>query len=358
MPDKAPSIRQQSPSPSLELEPLTTHVTISAFLRSLHVHNPLPSPPFPTPCNDLPRNCVRPNQTPALQPPIATMTSDKHKPTLTNIPLEVRHHIFEYVASHDTQPKKLLRYWFEKKEVREKTAELAAKNGGVGAPRVVYAGDQFEHEEFDMEDGEEWEDSGEDDSDEDGDEDGDEDSDEDGDEEEEEEEDEEEDGDDAVPTAAASLNAQPAGQANAAPAAQITASVGASLVAGASQGLSAALAAANAAMQTSMATVAALHTPTAPAVPAQVQGQAGDEEEGSDADMSEDGEEEDVDMDGEDEHEDGDEDADSDEEMEQDDDADFGAVAVQADSPSAPVVTAHGKWRHIPKVCAEGSWVS
>lgn len=79
-----------------------------------------------------------------------------------NIPLEVRHQIFGYVAVRDAQPKKLLRYWFEKKEVKEKKAELAAKEPGAGVPQVVFEGDQFEHEEFDDEEGQSEEDGEED----------------------------------------------------------------------------------------------------------------------------------------------------------------------------------------------------
>ncbi|KAJ4986810.1 hypothetical protein SVAN01_07737 [Stagonosporopsis vannaccii] len=254
------------------------------------------------------------------------MASDKPKLTLMNIPLEVRHHIFEYVAVRDVEPKQVLRYWFEKKEVKAKMEELAAKDPNAGAPRIVYAGDQFEREGYEQDDGD-------DDGEEDG-EDGD--SDEDSDEEEEGEEETEDE--DAVLISAVASNPQAAGQHNAAPAAQSTVSTSAGqILTCANQGLSAALAAANAAIQASIATVAALHTATAavqpPVISAHAQSPDGDEDEDDDVDMSGDSE---------------DADTDSDDEMAEGDDVDTEAEAVQS-SPPAPIITAHRKWRHIPK---------
>ncbi|KZM21047.1 uncharacterized protein EKO05_0011155 [Ascochyta rabiei] len=75
------------------------------------------------------------------------MASDKYPLTLMNIPLELRYRIFQYVARRDTQPEKLLRYWFEKKEVKEKTAQLVAQNPSGAAPVIVFDGDQYDHEE-------------------------------------------------------------------------------------------------------------------------------------------------------------------------------------------------------------------
>lgn len=67
---------------------------------------------------------------------------------LMNIPLEVRHQIFEHVARRDVKPVMLLRYWFEKEEVKEKTAELLTRNPNAGTPTVVYEGDRFEAGEW------------------------------------------------------------------------------------------------------------------------------------------------------------------------------------------------------------------
>jgi hypothetical protein len=66
------------------------------------------------------------------------MASDKATSPLMNLPLEVRHNIFEYAAVRDTKPKKLLRYWFEKKDVEELVAKEVAANPSGPAPRVVY----------------------------------------------------------------------------------------------------------------------------------------------------------------------------------------------------------------------------
>ncbi|KAJ4308236.1 hypothetical protein N0V94_009440 [Neodidymelliopsis sp. IMI 364377] len=94
------------------------------------------------------------------------MASDNHPLTLMNIPLEVRHQIFEYVAVRDTQPKKLLRYWFEKEEAKEKKAELAMQDPSAPVPMVVFEGDGFELEEEAEEEGDSEDEEGEEDSDE------------------------------------------------------------------------------------------------------------------------------------------------------------------------------------------------
>jgi hypothetical protein len=72
------------------------------------------------------------------------MASDIAASPLMSLPLELRHRCFEYAAVRDTPPKKLLRYWFEKKEVKELVANEVAANPTGPAPRVVY---QQEHEE-------------------------------------------------------------------------------------------------------------------------------------------------------------------------------------------------------------------
>lgn len=82
------------------------------------------------------------------------MTSNDHDPpTLMNLPLEVRHHIFEYVCASNQPPKKLLRHWFEKREVKQKTAKLVAQ-GELRAPEIVFAGDRYEQEEEERVEGE------------------------------------------------------------------------------------------------------------------------------------------------------------------------------------------------------------
>ncbi|ORX91863.1 hypothetical protein BCR34DRAFT_271431 [Clohesyomyces aquaticus] len=58
-------------------------------------------------------------------------------PTLMSIPLELRHNIFEFTALRQQPAKKLLRAWFEKKDLAEQTAALATKDPAGTAPRVV-----------------------------------------------------------------------------------------------------------------------------------------------------------------------------------------------------------------------------
>ncbi|KAH7063953.1 hypothetical protein BKA63DRAFT_525498 [Paraphoma chrysanthemicola] len=62
-----------------------------------------------------------------------------------SLPLEVRHTIFEYAADRDIKPKKLLRNWFEKKEVKELVAQHVAADPNGPAPRVVQ-NHQYEEE--------------------------------------------------------------------------------------------------------------------------------------------------------------------------------------------------------------------
>lgn len=66
------------------------------------------------------------------------MASDKATTLLASLPLEVRHNIFYHTAARQTKPKKLLRYWFEKKETKELVAKHVADNPDGPAPQVVY----------------------------------------------------------------------------------------------------------------------------------------------------------------------------------------------------------------------------
>ncbi|KAH6872875.1 hypothetical protein BKA58DRAFT_382962 [Alternaria rosae] len=75
------------------------------------------------------------------------MTNDKAVPAFMDLPLEVRHSIFEHVAARGVKPKKLLRYWFEKKEVKEFVAQDAIDNPNGPAPRVAYGNDYDDYDE-------------------------------------------------------------------------------------------------------------------------------------------------------------------------------------------------------------------
>jgi hypothetical protein len=116
--------------------------------------------------------------------------SDKQPLILSDLPLEVRHRIFEYVAIRKTKPKKLLRSWFENQETSELTAKYVAANPGCLSPIVVQPDgsydsldtdeelgdeDDYHEDEEDEEDGDSGEDNdgGEDGDNEDHDEDGD-----------------------------------------------------------------------------------------------------------------------------------------------------------------------------------------
>ncbi|KAF3043636.1 hypothetical protein E8E12_002599 [Didymella heteroderae] len=308
-------------------------------------------------------------------------------PTLMNIPLEVRHQIYEHVAKRDTKPEKLLRYWFEKKEVKGKTAELLAKDPNAGTPKIVYEGDRFEAEEFEGESEEESDAEEDSDEEEDGDEGGDEEDEEEdevGDENEAEEQNEEMMDDDstAVPAATVPTPSAPAQSSNTAdivsqqatthglqdsaavPVETTIPTSAEQAVPASSHDLIATFAEANAAAMT----VAAAQG-SATAVPDIASGAPqprildGAEEEDVDADMAGDEEvnggaqddvAERVDSQMEDEEEDEgsggneDTDGDSDEDMEgEPEDQDTGAGTPQP--LPVPVVTAHRKWRHIPK---------
>ncbi|CAN9082584.1 unnamed protein product [Alternaria alternata] len=75
------------------------------------------------------------------------MANDKAAPAFMGLPLEVRHTIFEYVAARDVKPKKLLRYWFEKKEVKALVEQEVTNNPNGPAPQVVYGNDYDEYED-------------------------------------------------------------------------------------------------------------------------------------------------------------------------------------------------------------------
>ena len=321
---------------------------------------------------------------PQYDTPITMSPTDP--PTLMTIPLEVRHQIFKHVAKRDTKPEKLLRYWFEKKEVKEKIVDLLAKNPDAGTPRVVWEGDRFEDEER-----EESEEDGEGDSDEEENEDDDEDSEE-GDEAGEEGEDEDEgddteeqdeemaDNDDVVvPAAAVSTGLATAQASDAADTASLQAitnsqqdlaavsnhtaistNAGQSVPAVA-PGIGAALAQAMAQVDAQSSTTAISHN-TSDALQPQIQNSAedrdvdagmadGDEEADGGAEDSA-AQQEDSQMDDEEDEENSDnEDADGDsyEDME-DENKDQDTAAAPAQPPLAPVVSSHRKWRHIPKV--------
>ncbi|PZD28566.1 hypothetical protein A1F96_05801 [Pyrenophora tritici-repentis] len=70
--------------------------------------------------------------------------ADKIAPILMDLPLEVRHAIFKYVAARDVEPRKLLRYWLEKKEVKALIAQEMTNNPNAPTPQAVYS----DHEEY------------------------------------------------------------------------------------------------------------------------------------------------------------------------------------------------------------------
>jgi hypothetical protein len=70
--------------------------------------------------------------------------TDKQPLILSDLPLEVRHRIFEYVAIRTTKPKKLLRSWFENQETSELTTNYVAANPGCLSPIVVQPDDSYD----------------------------------------------------------------------------------------------------------------------------------------------------------------------------------------------------------------------
>lgn len=258
-------------------------------------------------------------------------SDDKQIHTLMSIPLEVRHRIFEYVAVRDAQPKKLLRYWFEKKEVKAKAAELLAKDPNAGSPRFVYAGDDYESEDSGQDDGGDSSEAS-DSSDEESDESSDDDEAESDDEEVSEEESDEEDQASAPP---ALVNPVPVGTQSSA---QAQAQAQVPILAAAQQSLTNAT-------QTSMAAQTSTNsTPTVSAVTGQ-----GSEAEDGDTDMEDGNDLEDSQ---------GASHIDSDEEMVEHEDDEGTYAAVLAQPASAPVISSHRKWRHIPHVSFLNFWMT
>jgi hypothetical protein len=93
---------------------------------------------------------------------------------LMALPLEVRHTIFMYAAARDVKPKRLLRYWFERKEIKELIAKQLAADPNGPTPRVVHHEDDEDSdvlEHGDDEDNDENENEDEDEEDDGGDED-------------------------------------------------------------------------------------------------------------------------------------------------------------------------------------------
>lgn len=297
------------------------------------------------------------------------MASDNQPLTLMNIPLEVRHQVFGYVAIRDTQPQQLLRYWFEKQEVKEKTAGLAAQNPTAEAPRVVLEGDECQYDEEYKEDGsenEEGENDGEGDSDEE-DEHEDENEDE-GDSEEEIEEGGEGDDEEEGKDEAEEQNAEMDGAGNTTVTTAPTPGSAApdqSLI-HTLHDLTAAMTAVNATAQAS-ATTAPESTSTVAQRHAQMTAESEhSENEGVDEDMSDidakhheasngtDTEEDDNDDDVENqdgnEVDDGDGDSANEDVMTEQDGCANTVAQVAQPPPPAPLVTTHRKWRHIPQV--------
>jgi hypothetical protein len=250
------------------------------------------------------------------------MTSNKAAPAFMDLPLEVRHSIFEHVAVRDFKPKKLFRYWFEKKEVKELVAQDAIDNPNGPIPRVVYANDDGYHEYDDEstvndddseEDGqEEDEDTDEDSENEDGDEnddDDDDDDDEDEEAEQDEDSDENEDG--------SEIDGEDEGEQldEAVPGAHDTQSATAGV-------LVPAHAAAQDDLDTTMEDAGEVHV---------------DEDESDDEGEAEGND-----------REEGDDDSEGDEDVaDDDDDTDATVAATQPPAP-APMFRPHHKWRHIP----------
>lgn len=72
------------------------------------------------------------------------MADDKALSLFMSLPLEVRHGIFEHATTRDVKPKKLLRYWFERKEAKEIIAKTPATDPNGPTPQIVYNDDEDE----------------------------------------------------------------------------------------------------------------------------------------------------------------------------------------------------------------------
>lgn len=65
-----------------------------------------------------------------------------------SLPLEVRHTIFKHLSARESEPGKLLRYWFEKTEVKGLIAEHRVSNPSGPAPIAVYSNDDGDVESW------------------------------------------------------------------------------------------------------------------------------------------------------------------------------------------------------------------
>ncbi|KAH9869103.1 hypothetical protein J1614_008180 [Plenodomus biglobosus] len=72
--------------------------------------------------------------------------ADQGTHTLASLPLEVRHNIFNNVATRHIESTKLLRQWFEKQDAKQQMAELAANAPAAPAPRVIYSADYYDRD--------------------------------------------------------------------------------------------------------------------------------------------------------------------------------------------------------------------
>jgi hypothetical protein len=74
--------------------------------------------------------------------------------TFMSIPLEIRHQIFGYASARNEAPKKVLRRWFEKKEVKEAIAQIQASNPTGPTPVASYDTRDPYEEDTDLEEAE------------------------------------------------------------------------------------------------------------------------------------------------------------------------------------------------------------
>ncbi|KAF2124992.1 hypothetical protein P153DRAFT_370316 [Dothidotthia symphoricarpi CBS 119687] len=229
----------------------------------------------------------------------ATMTSMSCP--LMSIPLEIRHMIFAHATAQDVKPKKLLRYWFEKKEVQERIAQTAATDPNGSGPCVAQNDDMYDDND-DSDVGED-EDENENDEQNDDDDSGEEDSEHENHNEDEEDEDMDDEAEDDDGGTAPQIG-QP-------------------LAPAVSQLLHSALVQSQASFHTQ------IQAPNAA-----IDGEDGDDDEDEEAEAE-----------AEADYDDEDDDGTMDPEYNEDDPA---ATATQR-PPQAPVIRPHRKWRHIPK---------
>jgi hypothetical protein len=282
--------------------------------------------------------------------------------------------IFELASARDTKPKKVLRYWFEKKEVKEIIAKHDADHPNGPAPRVVYNDEREEEEsedevEPDHQD-DQLEDEDEDDNEDDDNDDDDEDHDEDENDNEEEQDDEAADQDDGDGDEQLHVHDQETGQgeaeideemsdpdnieaATAAAIASESEQAGAATIS--SEVVEAVTIENNAATATADQAEPDEEMSNSPAVepqvePANVAGGENEDEQMQDGEQAgaedEDDEDEDEGEDAEDQAVEGEGDG-----MVDQNDIAIAAAAAHTTPPPppAPIVAPHQKWRHIPK---------